>query len=481
LVFALLRQVEWFYETSMVKTNHQEEERKRLKEAMRVNPDAVVDLILELKRRIEELEARLKMNSRNSSKPPSSDGYSKPSPKSQRTKSDRKSGGQPGHPGNTLKRVETPDKIETIALQQCPHTGVELNKCDVVDTILRQVFDLPEQKLEVTEYRALVYQVAGSGAKIHGEFPPGVSAPQQYGFRFQAWLLYLVDYQLVPLRRVRRMCEDLFGYSVSEKTIASARERCEANLEAFTEMTKDTLKSEPIVHADETGIRVGTGNAWLHSLSTADRTLYHIDSKRGGEAIRRMGILTDFGGVLVHDFWQAYLSLECEHAICNAHIVRELTFFEDLGQDWAAQLKALLLQACEDPGSKLLQQWKELYRGLVKSGYASSPFVAPPRKKGQRGKAAQPKVLNLLDRLNQYESWILGFLDNPEIPFTNNQAEQDVRMAKVKQKISGCFRSWKGSKTFATIRSYISTCIKQRASIIDALEKAMRNKAETFT
>ena len=447
---------------------------------MRSNPDAVVDLILSLKGHIEELKARLKLNSRNSSKPPSSDGYNKPSPKSQRKQSERKSGGQPGHPGSTLKQVDNPDKIETITLECCPDTGVELKESDVVDTIVRQVFDLPEQKLEVTEYRALVYKVPGSGAKVRAEFPQGVSAPQQYGFRFQAWRVYLVDHQLIPLGRVSQMCKDLFGYSISEKTIASARERCEANLEEFMEVTAAKLKNAPIVHADETGIRVGTGNAWLHSLSTADRTLYHIDPKRGSEAIEQMGILEDFKGVLVHDFWQAYLSLDCGHAICNAHIVRELTFFEDLGQTWASELKALLLQACEAPDSNSVQQWKQLYRELVKSGYASNPFVAPPRKKGQRGKSAQPKVLNLLDRLDKYESWILGFLDNPGIPFTNNQAEQDVRMAKVKQKISGCFRQWKGSRTFATIRSYISTCIKQGASIMDALDKAMRNNAETF-
>ena len=458
----------------------QEQERGRLKEMVQANPDEAVDLIMNLKARVEELEARLNMNSRNSSKPPASDGYNKPNPKSQRTKSGFRSGGQPGHPGSTLKQVDNPDKVETITLQRCPDTGIELRDCDVVGTIVRQVFDLPEQKLEVTEYRALVYKVPGSKTTIRGEFPEGVSAPQQYGFRFQAWLVYLVDYQLIPFGRVSRMCEDLFGYSVSEKTIASARERCEANLEEFMKITAAKLKDAPVVHADETSLRVGPKNAWLHSLSTAERTLYHIDSKRGGEAIVRMGVLGDFNGVLVHDFWQAYLSLDCDHAICNAHIVRELTFFEDLGQDWAGQLKALLLQANKEPSSKLPQEWKGLYRELVENGYASNPFVQPARKKGQRGKAAQPKVLNLLDRLKKYESWILGFIENPEIPFTNNQAEQDVRMAKVKQKISGCFRKWKGSKTFATIRSYISTSIKQRVSIMKALDKAMRNNAETF-
>lgn len=178
---------------------------------MRSNPDEGVDLILNLKERIEELEARLKMNSRNRSKPSSSDGYNKPNPKSQRKKSGLKSRGQPGHPGKTLKRVDNPDKIETLPLERCPHTGIELKESDVVDTVVRQVFDLPEQKLEVTEYRALVYEVPESGVKVRGEFPRGILAPQQYGFRFQVWLVCLVDYQLIRLGRVSRMCEDLFG------------------------------------------------------------------------------------------------------------------------------------------------------------------------------------------------------------------------------------------------------------------------------
>ncbi len=460
--------------------DHDAEERKQLKMAMRADPDGIADLILDLKRRIEELEARLKMNSRNSSKPPGSDGPAKPSPKSQRKKSGRKSGGQKGHPGKTLQKVDEPDKVETILLQSCPHSGIELNSSHIVDVIVRQVFDLPEPKLEATEYRAYVYEVPGTGARVRAEFPEEAKAPLQYGFRFHAWLVYQVDYQFIPLRRVRQMCADLFGYAVGEGTIVEARRRCQANLAEFVRVTGAKLKDEEIVHADETGMRVQGKTVWLHSLSTSDLTLYHIDPKRGGEAIEAMGILPQFKGRLIHDFWKSYLALDCEHGICNAHVVRELTFFEDLGQSWAKRLKELLLQACDDPSANSPEQWRRRYRGLVEQGYRRNPFKPPPRKPGQRGRGAKPKAVNLLDRLDAHEDWILAFLDHPGVPFTNNQAERDVRMAKLRQKISGCFRSWEGSRTFATIRSYISTCVKQDVPVFDALVKAMRDEAKLF-
>jgi transposase len=349
-----------------------------------------------------------------------------------------------------------------------------------VGSVSRQVFDLPPTKLEVTEYRAFVYEVPGTGARVRGEFPQGASSSNQYGPRFHAWLIYLADYQLIPLRRIRRMCEDLFGYAVGEGTIDSARRRCKANLGEFVEALEQRLRDEPILHADETGMRAGSSNIWLHSLSTSKDTLYHMDPKRGSEAIERMGVLESFENTLVHDFWKSYLSLDCSHAICNAHIVRELTYFEDLGQSWAKELRELLLCACADRQGRTPQKWRKSYRDLVRQGYKLNPFKPPPRKKGQRGRTAQPKVLNLLHRLDGYEDWILAFLDDPAIPFTNNQAERDVRMAKVKQKVSGCFRSDYGPSVFATIRSYISTCIKRNAPVMDALASAMRGKAELF-
>lgn len=440
---------------------------------MRLDPDAVVDLILSLEKRIEELEARLKMNSRNSSRPPSSDGLNKPSPKSLRKKSQRTGGGQPGHEGKTLEQVQCPDQSHELKLDRCPNSGVALDETQIVGTIKRQVFDLPNPKLEVTEYSACVYRL-DNGKLIHADFPEGVDSAVQYGFRFQAWLVYLSDYQMIPLRRIRSMCADLFGYSVSEATIVAARERCADNLERFMQVTGEQLGAAAVLHADETGMRVENKTVWLHSLSNAEYTLYHIDSKRGYDAIERMGILKDYSGWLVHDFWPAYFRLLCNHAMCNQHIARELTFFEER-YSWAAKMKTLLLQGCEKPSQHSFEEWQQAYSKILEEGYAEIDFK-PEKGRQQRGRAAKPKELNLLERLDKHRSSVLTFLKESEVPFTNNQAEQDVRMAKVKQKVSGCFRSWKGAELFATIRSYISTSIKQKQGVFEALHKAMQKK-----
>jgi len=440
---------------------------------MRSNPDAVVDLILNLEKRIEDLEARLKMNSRNSSKPPSSDGLNKRSPKSLRKKGTRNTGGQPGHEGKTLEQVDNPDQSYELKLERCPDSGVALGEKQIVGTITRQVFDLPTPKLEVTEYIAHIYRL-DSGKQIHSDFPTGVDSPVQYGFHFQAWLVYLSDYQMIPLRRIRSMCADLFGYSVSDATIVAARERCADNLEGFMQVTGERLGNAAVLHAEETGMRVEKKTVWLHSLSNAEYTLYHIDPKRGYDAIERMGILKNYSGWLVHDFWPAYFRLLCKHAMCNQHIVRELTYFEEK-YSWAAKMKALLLQSFEKPSEHSFEQWQQAYSKLLEDGYAEIDFK-PEKSRKQRGRCAKPKELNLLNRLKQYQSSVLAFLKEAEVPFTNNQAEQDVRMAKVKQKVSGCFRSWKGAALFATIRSYISTSIKQKQGVFEALCKAVQKE-----
>ena len=440
---------------------------------MRSNPDAVVDLILNLEKRIEELEARLKMNSTNSSKPPSSDGLNKPSPKSLRKKSQRSGGGQPGHEGKTLQQVHNPDQSYELKLERCADSGLALGEEQIVGTIKRQVFDLPSPKLEVTEYIAYIYELE-NGQQVRADFPEGVDSAVQYGFRFHAWLVYLSDYQFIPLRRIRSMCADLFGYSVSEATVVAARERCAANLKDFMEVVGDRLGNAAVLHADETGMRVNGQTSWLHSLSTSEYTLYHIDPKRGYDAIKTMGILENYDGWLVHDFWAPYFKLSCNHAMCNQHIVRELTFFEER-YSWARSLKTLLLDCNKEPGLKSLEQWHEQYSKILKEGYIEIDFK-PDKSNKQRGRSAKPKELNLLDRLDKHKNKVLAFAKETEVPFTNNQAEQDVRMAKVKQKVSGSFRSMNGAELFATIRSYISTSIKQGQGVFKTLHKAMQKE-----
>jgi len=463
-----------------VRRDQEREERELLRKAIKADPEGVVDVILGLERRVEELEARLKMNSRNSSKPPSSDGPKKPKTRSLRGKSGRKSGGQKGHKGHRLEPSERVDRSEKLRLEACPLTGERLDDSNVVGSVKRQVWDLPPLSLFVTEYESFVYEVPSTGAKVSAAFPDAAKAPVQYGDRFLAWLVYMADYQLVPMRRIRAMCRDLFSVSVGEGTVARARKLCEESLGGFLEELRRRLGQASVLHADETGMRVEAKTSWLHSLSTELDTLCHIDPKRGGEAIGNMGVLEGFANTLVHDFWHPYLSLACGHAICNAHIARELTYFEELGQPWAGRLKELLFEAKSDPAARSPQRWRELYRKHIGSGRRSNPHRPPPRQPGQRGRAGKPKVVNLLDRLQEREDWILGFIEDPAIPFTNNLAERDVRMAKVKQKVSGCFRSWEGAGAFAAIRSYISTCSKRGESILDALSEAIAGEARLF-
>lgn len=239
-------------------------------------------------------------------------------------------------------------------------------------------------------------------------------------------------------------------------------------------VTGERLRSAAVLHADETGMRVEGKTAWLHSLSNAECTLYHMDLKRGYDAIERMGILGGYSGWLVHDFWPAYFKLLCKHAMCNQPIVRELSFFEEK-YSWSARMKSLLLQACEKPLEHSFEQWHKAYSKILEEGSAEIGFEAEKVRK-QRGRPAKPKELNLLERLYKHQSSVLAFLIETGAPFTNNRAEQDVRMAKVKQKVSGCFRSWQGAELFASIRSYISTCIKQKQGVFEALHKAIQKE-----
>lgn len=451
--------------------------RRQLEIDVKINPMKIVDFCMQLLERIEVLESRLNKNSSNSSKPPSSDVFNKPKPKSLRKKGNRKSGGQLGHLGKTIEQVETPDYIIEHKLYHCPLTGRKLTDKDIVGEIKRQVFDLPKPKLEITEHRIFLYNVPNTNKTVHAEFPEGVNAPVQYGGKFQSWLVYLSDYNLIPLNRIRKMCADMFGYAVSEGSIQKSRVTCFQNLTTFEDLLKQALIQEPILHADETGFRIDKKRNWFHTVSSNQYTYYGVHSKRGLKAIEDMGVLLDYQGRLIHDCWKPYFKLDCDHGLCNEHFIRELTFFEEeQHQDWAKKLKQLLWSANEDPSIKSKKGWISAYTRLINEGYNKNPFYPFPQKLGKRGRKAKPKIINLLDRLRDYKDYILAFIWDPLVPFTNNLAERDIRMVKVQQKISGSFRTWNGAKCFARIRSYISTAIKQNSSVFDALCLAMKNK-----
>ncbi len=425
-----------------------------------------------LQLKVAELEARLTINSRNSSKPPSSDGLSKPKPKSLRRRGERPTGGQKGHKGYGLKKVAEPDRI----VRHPP-----LSHCDVCQRLLpeasvtesRQVVDLPPLRFEVTEHQVLATQCA-CGKICRGEFPPGIFAPVQYGPAAMAAAVHLTHHHMMPVRRTAALMGDFFGLSMAEATVLAASEDARSRLQPTVDSIGAALQFAEIAHADETGLRVAGSLHWMHVLATAMLTWAGCHAKRGREAFDAFAILPNFLGTLIHDGWKPYRELLCKHGLCNAHHLRELTYvFEELGQAWAGRMITLLVAACHEVNelggplpAQRIASFRARYAKLLAEGEVMNP-LAP--KSGKRGRTRQSKAANLLRRLRNYADDVWRFATDHNVPFTNNLAEQAVRMPKVKQKISGCFRTKNGADTFCTLRSYLATMHKQGANLFHAL------------
>jgi transposase len=473
--------------------------REELLPIARSNPEALVDIILALQeevlalrrandalqKRVEVLEARLAQNSGNSSKPPSSDGYSKPDPKSLRKKSGRSPGGQSGHPGSSLAAVAKPDFIVVHRLKSCPcGCGADLHRGPVLRHETRQVFDLPPQRLVVTEHRCEVKLCPTSGREVWAAFPAGVNAPTQYGTRFNAWLVYLRGQQLIPLERISQMCADLFGRPVSEATVQAAVSAAYCALAPFEAKVADLVAQAPIAHADETGLRVAGKLHWLHVAGTKTLTWYGIHRKRGSEALQHFALLPRFTGRLIHDCLSAYFDLSCLHGLCNAHLLRELTFLHEVEQQtWAKRMLDLLIRMHRAvtahrtraglPTLPHRAAWTRKYQAVLREGFAENPSPEPCPGPRPRGRPKHTRAQNLLLRLQQHEGSVLAFLHDTRVPFSNNQAEQDVRMMKVQQKISGTFRTLEGAQAFARIRAYLSTVRKNQRNVFQEIVAAL--------
>jgi len=422
-------------------------------------------------------QAQLGRNSTNSHQPPATDGLAKPAPKSLRKKAGRRPGGQPGHPGHTLLPVKHPDHLEGHRLAGCPHCGGPgLQREPVLDYERRQVFELPPQTLVVTEHRAEIKCCPHCGQTVRAEFPAGVGAPVQYGPRFQGLLVYLNQQQLLPYDRLAQLCADLFGQPLSAGTLATANERTFAQLAPFAQALIRRVPQAPVVHLDESGLRVAGALHWLHVAATADLTCYGVHPKRGTEAMTALGVVGACRQWVVHDHWKPYFTYqECLHALCNQHLLRELKFlWEEQQEGWARALSDLLLalyrrrQQRGEFNERQFKRARQRYHKVVRRGRYRHPRRAPGR-----DWAAQSKAANLLDRLEDFDWNILAFLWDGRVPFTNNQAEQDIRMIKVRQKISGCFRTLQGAEQFCRIRSYLSTCRKQGHNLWQAIQRAV--------
>ena len=432
--------------------------------------------------RVQTLEEQVAKDSHNSHKPPSSDGLSKPRPKSLRPKSERPTGGQPGHPGHTLRMVEKPDRIVPHRVERCSGCGRSLAGQEPERVERRQVFDLPEPRLEVTEHQAEV-KTCPCGCVNRAAFPPEAAAPVQYGPRVKSVAVYLGEYQLLPFDRLAEIMRDLFACeSFSEGTLANFKADCSRRLEPVEATIRDLATDAPVAGFDETGVRATGSLHWLHTVSTRLLTWYYAHKRRGREAIDAAGILADYRGRAIHDCWKSYFDYGCDHGLCNGHLLRELIFlWEQQSQKWAkAMIDHLLaikkaVATASSAGLTALppsdqERFLRGYERIVQAGYEQNPAATPHGPK-RRGRRKQSKARNLLDRFGAHSDSVLAFMRDFAVPFDNNQSERDLRMMKLRQKISGTFRSFQALVNFCRIRCYVSTARKNGLNALYALRR----------
>jgi len=454
-----------------------------LPEPIRVYIRYLESRVQQLETRVHELEARLSKDSSNSSKPPSSDGL-KRKPKSLRGQSDKKPGGQKGHAGKGLARVNNPDVIITHTPSSCTGCGSSLNEVQGFYAEQRQVFDIPQPKINVTEHRVEEKKCPCCGEISRASFPENIKGPVQYGDRIRALIAYFLHEHFIPVDRVCEIFEDIFGVALSPGTCANVDEQLFANLEVFEAGLKTHLLATRVLHFDETGMRCEKKLHWVHVASSQKATLYTMHAKRGQEAMDAAGILPRFQQIAIHDHWFPYFAYEqLKHGLCNAHHLRELIFVHEQEKEaWAKQMYDLLILANKEVekhaelgalSPEILLQIERSYKQILTEGFSYHASL-PPLPTGKRGKQKQRDGKNLLDRLNEKRDCVLRFIHDFSVPFTNNQGERDIRMIKLKQKIGGCFRAFRGGEMFCRIRSYISTSRKQGWNIWDALADAIR-------
>ena len=426
------------------------------------------------------LIGRLGLNSKNSSKPPSADPNRTKEPKN---KSERKPGGQKGHNGTSLQPVSDPDEIQPLLIDR---RILPKGRYQDVGYETRQVFDLDISRV-VIEYRAQILEDQ-QGKRFVAAFPEGVTRPVQYGVGVKVNAVYMSQYQLVPYNRIEDHFLDQMQMPISAGSVFNFNQEAYDRLAFFDQWVRTQLTSSSLIHGDETGINIDGKRNWLHNASNDKFTYFYPHSKRGCEALNEVGILPLFHGVLCHDHWKPYYQYGVSHALCNAHHLRELErAWEQDKQQWAKKMAELLKEinnATYDAGGHLDAIASEVYRSRYRALLAEADIECPApdesQRNGRRGKLARSKSRNLLERLRDFEADVLRFMVEDEVPFSNNQAENDLRMTKVQQKISGCFRSWDGAKMFCRIRSYLSTCRKQGLTSSAALRLLFEGKSPAF-
>ncbi len=469
--------------------------RKKLRKLCAQDPEKVIDLIeslfdiiesqnkqiKDMQKSIKALENQIAKDSHNSSKPPSSDGMKK-RPKSLRKKSKNPRGGQKGHKGSTLKRTTNPNHTIIHAapiLCSCGHCIADES---VVEYDSRQVYDIPPVEIEVTDHLVEIKICPECKMPVKANFPEYLTKAVQYGHRIKAFAVYLLNQHFIPYKRTSEIIEDLFEHKISTGTLYRMNKVFYDILEKPVDAIKSKIISALIAHFDETGFRVDKMLHWLHSAGTRLYTFYAYHKSRGFKAMQDVGILDFFEGRAVHDHFKAYFKFDCEHAACNAHILRDLIYLvERHKQKWAKKMSRHLLkikketEKARDKGQheltkQLIDDFENKYLEILNQGFLDNPEYDDRRKKKKRTDAQ-----NLLIRLRDFKEQVLAFMYDLDVPFDNNLAERDIRMMKLHQKISGCFRAAEGAQIFCRIRSYLSTARKHGYNRFDVLYNATQN------
>ncbi|AKB68152.1 Mobile element protein [Methanosarcina mazei LYC] len=366
----------------------------------------------------------------------------------------------------------------------CKECGSTLENVEVEAYERRQVFDIPPVNLIVTEHKSQIKTCPCCGKLNKAIFPESVKYPVQYGPNILASAIYCKNYQFVPYDRISELFEDIMGIKICPATIIRAERECFQNLEKFENVIREKLLASPVVNFDETGMKIEGKRHWLHVASNEKYTCYFAHPKRGSEAIDAMGILPGFKGVAVHDGWKPYNVYDCDHALCNAHLQRELTGIEEnYKQQWAKEMNELLTEMkkytdeCKEQLRELdfeqIKALEERFDAIIIKAIEENPHSLNPQKQGKRGKNPKTKARNLLDRFIEHKEKILRFLTDLKVPFENNQAERDIRMMKLQQKISGTFRTTQGAQAFCRIRAYISTGKKNNLPVLEGIRAAL--------
>lgn len=452
-------------------------------ETLKTEYEALKGLVVALTQEITELKAKLNKTSKNSNKPPSSDGPKKGSVKNSRTISGKKPGGQPGHEGRTKPLNSSPDTVvELKPIEECDCGGQVVVSHD--NYTVRQVTDVVLPQTITVEYRAKGGTCAACGKVHKASFPEGVDGIASYGNNLQAIVTYLTTYQLLPLKRTSELIKDLFGISISQGTVVASSQEAYEKLADPEDHIKEEVINSDEAGFDESGMRVAGKNHWLHTASTETCTVYSIHIKRGAEAMDEMGILPRFRGTAIHDHWRSYYHYLCAHGECNQHHLRHLQYLhEDLGCDWAGEMICLLLRAkrhvdltklfkAENQEVNSLEQedietYDRMYREILENARITI---------GEAPLDAQ----RMIKRLSKFEQETLLFMCDFSVPFTNNLAERDIRMPKAKQKISGGFRTKNGADIFARIRGFVSTTKKRGKNVMDGMISIFKDDALNF-